>query len=50
MLMIGFMLMNWQIAKCTGSGVAMYVCVYIHTHSHVYFWNSCYIYETQKNL
>jgi len=32
MLMVGFMLMNHQIAKCTGSGVAIYVCVYIYTY------------------
>lgn len=34
MLMIGFTLMNHQITKCTGSGVAIYMHIYIYTHLH----------------
>lgn len=34
--MIRFVLMNHQIAKCTGLSRAAYVCMHTYTHTHTY--------------
>lgn len=35
--MIGFTLMNHQITKCTGSGVAIYIYAHIYIYTYIHY-------------